>query len=132
MTAISVDNLCKTFGRHRALDIASLKIEPGEMVALIGASGSGKSTLIRHIAGLIRADSGPSRITVNGRIMQENGKLSGNAQRLRCEIGVIFQQFNLVGRLSVLSNVLVGLLNGIPAWRGNLGLFRREHKLAAM
>lgn len=129
--AISVRNLSKSFGKKRALDNVSLEIQRGEMVALIGASGSGKSTLIRHICGLEVAQPGQSKVEVLGRAIQDNGRLAAQARDMRRNIGVVFQQFNLVGRLSVLSNVLLGNLGRIPAWRGTLGLFTAEEKKAA-
>ncbi len=135
MYAIEIDKLSKTFpGGTRALDKVSVDVAEGEFVALIGASGSGKSTLIRHVSGLVAGDRDPGccSISVTGQKVQEGGKVAKSITSTRTGVGVVFQQFNLVPRLSVLMNVLAGLLGRVPTWRGMLGLFTAEEKQMAM
>lgn len=129
--ALRIENLAKTFTPGRvALQSVSMVVREGEMVALIGASGSGKSTLLRHISGFLPADAGT--IEVFGRTAQTHGRVAKNIRELRADIGFVFQQFNLVNRLSVLTNVLTGLLFRVPLWRSLFALFNHAERKAAL
>lgn len=111
----------------------SISVGKGEMVALIGASGSGKSTLIRAIGGLERIDPiKGSAILVCGEFVQKDGRIAPALGHLRSRIGIVFQQFNLVPRLSALTNVCLGFLGATSPIRGSLGLFSNIQKKAAM
>ncbi|WP_250510395.1 phosphonate ABC transporter ATP-binding protein [Caballeronia sp. GACF4] len=133
MDAIRIERLTKTFRNGRkALDAVDLRVEEGEMVALIGASGSGKSTLLRHIAGFIASDAAPSHVTLLGRPIQQNGKIVREVRAIRRDVAFVFQQFNLVGRLSVITNVLIGALTRVSLWRRLSGRFPRDERALAM
>jgi phosphonate transport system ATP-binding protein len=129
--AIEVSGITKTFGTRKALDGVSLSVAAGEMTALIGPSGSGKSTLLRSLSGLNLGDAGGGSVTVGGLSVQSGGRLSAEIRDVRRSLGFIFQQFNLVGRLSLMSNVLIGCLGRIPGWRGLVGAFPAEERAKA-
>lgn len=132
--ALRIQNLSKRFASGTlALDGVNLEIQQGEMVALIGASGSGKSTLLRHIAGLMAGDaSSGSVIEVSGRCVQREGRIQRDVRNIRSQVGFVFQQFNLVDRLPVLMNVLVGRLHNMPRWRSWTRWFTAEDRALAL
>ncbi|MHB2169024.1 phosphonate ABC transporter ATP-binding protein [Alsobacter sp. R-9] len=117
---LSVRNLRKEYrpGQPVLKDI-TLNFEPRGITAIIGPSGTGKSTLIRCINRLVDPTAG--EIWFEG---QDIAKVNGNALRLvRRRIGMVFQEYNLVERLSVIENVLSGRLGYVPAWRAFLRKF---------
>jgi phosphonate transport system ATP-binding protein len=122
------EGISKIFGRVSAVDDVSLRIPAGQFVGIIGRSGAGKSTLLRIL----------NRLTdpTGGRILWDEIEvtaLSGRRLReWRRRCAMIFQQFNLVGRLDVLTNVLMGRLAHTPAWRSLPKLWSEEDRTMAM
>jgi len=121
---LRVENLSKTYADGtRALHKVSFEMQPGECVMVLGKSGSGKSTLLRCINRLVE----PSE----GRILFEDRDVTGadpNALRaVRRRIGMIFQDYNLVPRASVLTNVLAGKLGFTTSWAALFNHFPQEH-----
>ncbi|MEO3869877.1 phosphonate ABC transporter ATP-binding protein [Nonomuraea sp. B12E4] len=116
---VETRGLQKTFGLVPACAGIDLTVHRGETVALLGPSGSGKSTLLRHLNGLTRPDKGSVRVLGVDVVAAKSAEL----RALRRRVGVVFQQFNLVGRLTVMENVLSGALGrvrgpryGIVTW----------------
>ena len=97
---IVADRVCKAFGTHQVLREVSTQFNSGEVTVIIGASGSGKSTLLRAINRLEPHDSGT--ITIDGVPVTDDPR---TLQLQRSEVGMVFQQFNLFGHLSVLDNI---------------------------
>lgn len=123
-----IRNLSRHFGAKVAVDDVSFSIPEGQMVGVIGRSGAGKSTLLRMINRLADPTSGSIRY---GGV--EIASLKGEAlRRWRRDCAMIFQQFNLVPRLDVLTNVLLGRLNHRSTALSVMNLFSREERIMAI
>ncbi len=117
---IRIRHLSKEYpGGTRALDDVSLEIGDGEFVALIGPSGAGKSSFLRCVNGLVTPTSG--EVIVDG--LPVTGAPDERLREVRSGIGFVFQQFNLLRRLTVLDNVLIGRLAHASRWRSLIGWF---------
>ena len=118
---LTVEHLTKVYERGEVLALkdVSFSVEKGEFLILIGLSGSGKSTLLRCINRLIEPTEG--KVSLDG--IDVTAASPAALRRIRRKIGMIFQQFNLVKRSSVLTNVLAGRLGYAPKWRTLLGRF---------
>jgi phosphonate transport system ATP-binding protein len=126
---LKIENLTKVYPNGVcALDDVSFEVREGEFLVVIGLSGSGKSTLLRCINRLVEP--------TGGRILWYGQNITtckaGELLRVRRQIGMIFQQFNLVKRSSVLTNVLTGRLGYVPPWVSLLGLWPRVEKKRAL
>jgi phosphonate transport system ATP-binding protein len=126
--AVRLHQITKDFAETRALDAVDLTVPAGQMLAILGASGSGKSTLLRTLNGLVVPTSGTVHVlgcdvtTARGQQMR----------KLRCGVGFIFQQFGLVGRLTVMENVLSGALGRIRFPRAGVLAYPRQLRLDAL
>ena len=128
MKPLRINNLKKKFKDTVAINGVNLEIEEGKITGIIGRSGSGKSTLLRMINRLIEPTEGT--IEFNDTIITD---IKGKALRKwRSECAMIFQQFNLVDRLDVLTNVLIGSLGRNYSFLNLFGYFSKEEKINAL
>lgn len=125
MSLLTVEELGKTYNSEtKVLNNVSFKVEPGEFVSIIGPSGAGKSTLLRCINRMVEIDEGKVQFD-----HFDVGSLNKKDLRLlRTNIGMIFQHYNLVPRLSVIENVLHGRLGYKTTLQGVLGKFTELEK----
>ncbi len=125
---LKLTNVSRRFNGKTAVDNINAEIAEGEMLGVIGRSGAGKSTLLRMINRL--TDPSEGSIEFGGR---DVSKLRGAELRAwRADCAMIFQQFNLVGRIDVLTNVLLGRLNSRPTVMSLLNMFSHEERVDAI
>jgi phosphonate transport system ATP-binding protein len=121
-TLVSFQNTSVTYPNgFTALKDVTLDLHEGEFIVVVGLSGAGKSTLIRTINRLVAPTGGD--VTVLGTPIRNIS--DANLRKTRRRIGMIFQNYNLVRRSSVLANVLTGRLGDQPTWRALLGLYTK-------
>ncbi len=125
---LRITALSRSYANRFAVQDITIEIAPGSFVGVIGRSGAGKSTLLRMINRLVDPTSGS--ITFEG--IDVTALKGGALRRWRRRCAMVFQQFNLVGRLDVLSNVLMGRIGYVPAWRALLKLWPREDRVIAL
>lgn len=125
---IQFRNVTKTFGTRTAVNKVSFTIDEPQMIGVIGRSGAGKSTLLRMINRLTPATHG--EIKING---EDILKLSGaRMRRWQRDCAMVFQQFNLVPRLDVVTNVMLGRLNGHGTFQSLFNIFSAEDVTTAL
>jgi phosphonate transport system ATP-binding protein len=128
-SVILVEGLAKTYAPTvRALTGVSFAVRPGEFVGVLGPSGAGKTTLFRCLTGLTRPDAGS--VLVNSRDIAHSG--GRELRAARHDVALIFQQFNLIRRLTALQNVLAGRLPLVPTWRVLLRQFAHADRQLAL
>ncbi|HEX2146106.1 MAG TPA: phosphonate ABC transporter ATP-binding protein [Pseudorhizobium sp.] len=125
---MQLNKLTRVFGGRAAVDAVTLDIPQGQMVGIIGRSGAGKSTLLRMINRLQEPSSG----TIHFRDVEVSRLRGAQLRNWQRDCAMIFQQFNLVPRLDVLTNVLLGRLNHRSTTMSLLGIFTREERLMAI
>jgi phosphonate transport system ATP-binding protein len=125
-TMIEAKNISKHFERKIALSSLSFSISQGELVALIGPSGAGKTTLLNSIAGLVSLENG--ELLIDGKQLKDYKR----GKRFAKKIGVIRQQFDLIGPLAVIHNVLAGKLSEWSLFKSLFSLLVPQDKKAAL
>jgi phosphonate transport system ATP-binding protein len=125
---LEIRGLTKMFGANRAVSDANLMIRPGQLVGIIGRSGAGKSTFLRLMNRLVEPTAG--QIVFEGMNVTALKGADLRAWRARC--AMIFQQFNLMDRLDVLTNVLVGRVNQVSTPCALLGAWSRDDRAMAL
>jgi len=123
-----IEGLSRRFGDKAAVADVNLQVAHGAFVGVIGRSGAGKSTLLRMINRL--QDPSAGRIVYEG--CDVTALKGAELRRWRSQAAMIFQQFNLVGRLDVLTNVLMGRLAGVPTWRALTKSWSRQDRAIAL
>ena len=125
---LKIINISKYFDQVKAVNNVSINVENSSMIGIIGRSGAGKSTLLRIINRLTDATDG--EVEIDGQnILQLKSKEKRSWQR---NCAMIFQQFNLVPRLDVLTNVILGRLNYQGSFRASLKMFSRDERADAL
>ncbi|MFA6708761.1 MAG: phosphonate ABC transporter ATP-binding protein [Fusobacterium sp.] len=125
---LKIKNLKVVYEKFEAIENLSLKVDDGEFVAIIGSSGSGKSSLIKSINLLVKPKKGHIFIGKDDITLSNSKEL----KKLRREIGFIFQDYNLIDRLSVIENVLIGRLGYKSSFESLFGIFKKEEYKDAM
>jgi len=123
-----VEGLTCRFGSKAAVDDASFSVERGSFIGVIGRSGAGKSTLLRMLNRLAEPSEG--RILFEG--IDVTALRGRELREWRARSAMIFQQFNLIGRLDVLTNVLMGRLSDVPSWRSLVQMWPEKDRALAM
>lgn len=121
---LRIEHLTKVYERGEVLALrdVSFSVKKGEFLILIGLSGSGKSTLLRCVNRLVEPTSG--KVLLDG--IDVTAASGTQLRRVRRRIGMVFQQFNLVKRSTVLTNILAGRLGYTARWRSLLGRFSKQ------